>query len=114
METIEERAKEYAKIGATLFMESPEEDGIYWDDLARAYTAGAKSEHDMLTKWNDPKEEMPEYYKAVEIKYRRSGLSRISIAWVSAGDAGGYLWTIDGTDVLVNTERVIGWREIPE
>lgn len=61
METIEERAKEYAKIGTTLFMESPEEDGIYWDDLARAYTAGAKSEHDMLTA----------HYEAEVAKYKR-------------------------------------------
>lgn len=67
-----------------------------------------------LTKWNDPDEELPEYYKVVEIKYRISGLSRISIAWISAGDAGGYLWTIDGTDVLVNAKHVIGWRPIHE
>lgn len=52
METIEERAKEYANIlGATLFMDSPEEDIIYRDDLARAYASGAKEERAELTRW---------------------------------------------------------------
>lgn len=78
------------------------------------FVAGANWMRKELTKWNDPDEELPEYYKVVEIKYRISGLSRISIAWISAGDAGGYLWTIDGTDVLVNAKHVVGWRPIHE
>ena len=108
MKTIEGRANnawfDYQYTGGPTF------ERIFKD----GFKAGAESEHDMLTKWNDPKEELPEYYKVVEIKYRISGLSRISIAWISAGDAGGYLWTIDGTDVLVNAKHVVGWRPIHE
>lgn len=89
-------------------------EGLEREKIAKDVIAEKRKEIARLTKWNDPKEEMPEYYKAVEIKYRRSGLSRISIAWFSAGDVGGYLWTIDGTNVLVNDKNVIGWREIPE
>lgn len=60
MKTIEERAKEYANIlGATLFMDSPEEDIIYRDDLARAYASGAKEERAELTRWRAPDEELP-------------------------------------------------------
>lgn len=84
------------------------------EKIACKAVAEKREEITRLTEWNDPDEELPEYYKVVEIKYRISGLSRISIAWISAGDAGGYLWTIDGTDVLVNAKHVIGWRPIHE
>ena len=73
-----------------------------------------KSEREELTRWHDPKEVLPEYYKVVEIKHRSSGVIRISTAWMSVGDDGGYLWTIDGTNVLVNVKNVIGWRPIHE
>ena len=121
METIEERAKAFCEknicvdcgdrkdcdrkcLGTCI----PTYDAFEW------LIQFGKSEHAELTRWNDPKEELPEYYKAVEIKHRRSGIIRISTAWMSAGDAGGYLWTIDGTNVLVNDKHVIGWREIHE
>lgn len=71
-----------------------------------------KAQREELTRWHDPKEELPEYYKAVEVKYKLSGLIRISTAWLSAGDAGGYLWTIDGTNRII--KNIIGWREIHE
>lgn len=109
-----EKAREYARNGMSLCMDISDEQDIYCEDLIQAYVAGAKAKHEEMTRWHDPKEELPEYYKAVEIKHRRSGLIRISTAWMSAGDAGGYLWTIDGTNVLVNVKNVIGWREIHE
>lgn len=62
----------------------------------------------------DPKEELPEYYKVVEVKWYGSGLIRISTAWLSAGDAGGYLWTIEGTSRLISVKNILGWREIHE
>ena len=70
-----------------------------------------KSEHAELTRWHDPKEELPEYYKVVEVKWYGSGLIRISTAWLSAGDAGGYLWTIEGTIRLISVKNILGWRE---
>lgn len=109
METIEERAREYAH---QYRRDAHDLKGERADAAFAAYCQGAEDERKELTHWHDPKEELPEYYKAVEIKHRRSGLIRISTAWMSAGDAGGYLWTIDGTNVLVNVKNVIGWREI--
>lgn len=73
-----------------------------------------KSERAELTRWRNPKEELPEYYKVVEVKWYGSGLIRISTAWLSAGDAGGYLWTIEGTSRLINVKNILGWREIHE
>lgn len=102
MKTIEERARQYAA-------EHPGCQNTEW-----GYIAGAQCEHELLTRWHDPKEELPEYYKVVAVKWYGSGLNHISTAWLSAGDAGGYLWTIEGTSRLINVKNIIGWREIHE
>lgn len=75
---------------------------------------GANFEHDRLARWNDSKDILPDYYKVVEIKFRSGRLLRVSTAWMAPGDAGGYLWTIDGTSCCINVADVIGWREIIE
>lgn len=98
--TIEDMGREYQR--------SNEDYGT----TASAFIAGAEWMRREPTRWHDPKDEMPEYYKAVEVKYKLSGLIRISTAWLSAGDAGGYLWTIDGTNRII--KNIIGWREIHE
>lgn len=88
---------------------------VYMDVCKAVELAEQEAEERMrkeLTRWHDPKEELPEYYKAVEVKYKLSGLIRISTAWLSAGDAGGYLRTIDGTNRII--KNIIGWREIHE
>lgn len=89
-------------------------EGLQRENIAQGIIIEKRKEITRLTKWHDPKEELPEYYKAVEIKHCGSGQTTISTAWLSAGDAGGYLWTIDGTNVLVNAKHVVGWREIHE
>lgn len=60
MKTIKERAIEYANSSTTLFMDSPEEDIIYRDDIVNGYIAGAIDERKELLRWRDPKEEKPE------------------------------------------------------
>lgn len=60
MKTIKERALEYANSGTTLFMDSPEEDIIYRDDIVNGYIAGAIDERKELLRWRNPKEEQPE------------------------------------------------------
>lgn len=75
---------------------------------------GAKFEHERLTRWNDAKVIRPENYKVVEVKYRSGRLLRISTAWMGPGDAGGYAWTIDGTQRLIHEANIIGWRDIIE
>lgn len=112
MKTIDERAKEYANIlGATLFMDSPEEDIIYRDDLARAYAYAAKEERAELTRWHDPKEELPEKYKDVEIKTDKG---KVSVCNMDLDERGRRYWYVSRTDYMIPDANIIGWREIHE
>ena len=87
-------------------MDSPEEDIIYRDDLARAYAAGAKAQHEELARWNDPKEEMPEHRKQVLVK---TDTGNHDVAYYSDNVDG---WIAN--DGIYNTDQIIGWREIHE
>ena len=112
MKTIEERAKEYANIlGATLFMDSPEEDIIYRDDLARAYASAAKEERAELTRWHDPKEDRPEpnHIVLTKWKYKDGSGERISV-----GGFNGEEWDAHAIIVCPELFDIIGWREIHE
>lgn len=72
-----------------------------------------KSEHTELTRWNDPKKELPPIYENVMVKYKASDeCEHITIAWRSAGDAGGYIYAISGTGVTINSQNILGWRMI--
>lgn len=105
--TIDERAKEYANIlGATLFMDSPEEDIIYRDDLARAYASGAKEERAELTRWHDPKEIVPNHKWAVLVKLTPS------IYDVASYSTEMERWVF--VNYSLDREEIIGWREIHE
>lgn len=110
-----EKAREYARNGMSLYMDTSDEQDIYCEDLIQAYLAGAKSEREELTRWHDPKEELPPIYDNVMVKYMAlDGCEHVAIAWRSAGDAGGCTYTISGTGVAINSRNVIGWREIHE
>lgn len=110
-----EKAREYARIGMSLYMDTSDEQDIYCEDLIQAYLAGAKAGREELTRWHDPKEELPPIYDNVMVKYMAlDGCEHVAIAWRSAGDAGGCTYTISGTGVAINSRNVIGWREIHE
>lgn len=65
MKTIEERAKEWIdSLGAGLVHPYNRQ------AMIDAYIAGAKAQYEELTRWHDPKEELPEYIKVVEVKYK--------------------------------------------
>ena len=74
-----------------------------------------KSEHTGLTRWHDPKEELPEYVKVVEVKYKAFNKIMMAIAF-RLGDlwSGKNKWCIDGTSVRIAHENILGWREIQE
>lgn len=102
MKTIEERAKEYAE-------------KCHLQNTEWGFIAGAQAEHELLTRWRDPKKELPPIYENVMVKYKASnGGEHITIAWRSAGDAGGYIYAISGTGVTINSQNILGWREIHE
>lgn len=50
-----EKAREYARNGMSLYMDTSDEQDIYCEDLIQAYLAGAKSEREELTRWHDSK-----------------------------------------------------------
>lgn len=64
-----------------------------------------KSEHTGLTRWHDPKEELPEYVKVVEVKYKAFNKIMMAIAF-RLGDlwSGKNKWCIDGTSVRIDHE----------
>ena len=74
-----------------------------------------KSEHTGLTRWHDPKEELPEYVKVVEVKYKAFNKIMMAIAF-RLGDlwSGKNKWCIDETSVRIDHENILGWREIQE
>lgn len=70
MKTIEQRATEYACDDGVM-PDSPECEScfnIYGKCTRDAYIAGAKSEHEGLTRWHDPKEELPPAETVVLVK----------------------------------------------
>ena len=67
-----------------------------------------KSEHTGLTRWHDPKEELPEYVKVVEVKYKAFNKIMMAIAF-RLGDlwSGKNKWCIDGTSVRIDHDWAV-------
>ena len=84
-------------------------------DAYHAAIVQLQKQHEELTRWYDPKEELPPIYDNVMVKYMAlDGCEHVATAWRSAGDAGGCIYAISGTGVTINSQNVIGWREIHE
>ncbi len=103
MKTIEERAQKY--VGA------PCDDGCAICDALlcklneySAYIAGARSEHEELTRWHNPKEELPEPMKDVLVKCSSDTYAvdfYVPELGCFFGESATYM-------------EVVGWREIHE
>lgn len=70
-----------------------------------------KSEHTGLTRWHDPKEELPEKYKDVEIKTDKG---KVSVCNMDLDERGRRYWYVSRTDYMIPDANIIGWREIHE
>lgn len=109
METIEERAREW--------VDSPEAAAHPYNrrGMIDAYIAGAKAQYEELTRWHDPKDDLPEYVEVVEVKYKAFGKIMMAVAWrLGCLDSCEDAWYIDGTNRRIDPEAIIGWREIHE
>lgn len=95
MKTIEERAKAYA---AKCHCQNTE-----W-----GFIAGAQSEHEELTRWLDPKEELPPQGKMVLLKVTFGCHYQLA----ERGDE--CWWSPMDDEWGIPDSRVIGWREIHE
>ncbi len=108
VKTIEERAKEY--VGA------PCDDGCAICDAPlcelneySAYIAGARSEHEELTRWHDPKE-LPDtnLQVLVQVESRDGEWWHIALAHVRKGKL-----VVEG-NMIEKGDMIVGWREIHE
>lgn len=100
MGTIEERAKEYAQ---AIYGYAPA--------IEIAFIRGARSEHEALTRWRDPKEELPQERRDVEVKTDKG---KVSVCNMSLDERGRRFWNVSRTDYMIPDANIIGWREIHE
>lgn len=117
MKTIEERAEEFCENNICVECNGREDcNGKYLGGYTHTgkilwwLIQSGKSERDKLTRWNDPKENMPEPNHDVLTKWRwKDGSGEI----ISVGGFNGEEW---GAHAIVYPELfdVIGWREIHE
>lgn len=63
-------------------------------------------------RWRDPKEELPEYYKKVEIKIKRDDVVDYVNASLLAEDDGLLFFGDYNFVIFIKLKNVIGWRPI--
>ena len=95
MITAEQAAVEYAE---------SLEDNDYTIETESAFKAGA----DFAQQMTSFDEEKPEYYTPVIVEYGKLQV----IAWLAWSETGGYIWTINGTDVVLVYKPNVKWRHI--
>jgi hypothetical protein len=105
MKTIEERAEEW--------VDSPEAAAHPYNrrGMIDAYIAGSKAKYEELTRWHDPKEELPEKYKDVEIKTDKG---KVSVCNMDLDELGRRFWNVSRTNYMIPDANILGWREIHE
>lgn len=99
MKTIEERAREYIYSN---FLEEV----TMRNEIGNAYIAGAESERADLTRWNDPKEVLPENDKMVLVKRKSDAPLPYDLAQYD-----GSCWIDSWCGLMID---IIGWRQIHE
>lgn len=101
MKTIEERAVQYEEISGCY--------GCQLGQVKEAFIAGAKSEHEELTRWNNI-EQPPEHSQGVLVKYENDDNPEIHIYGVRPFMFG----RVHGHHAHILGFHPIGWREIHE
>lgn len=107
METIEERAREYAN---QYRRDVHDLKGERADAAFAAYCQGAEDEREELIRWHDPKEELPKDNHDVLVK--TTLCARYCIAFYKANGARNYHWHENNGPI--DDDMVIGWRPIHE
>lgn len=116
MKTIEERASEYYKDAQRRDELYNEEGDMYSCVPKMAFIAGAKSEHEELTRWIPFNEECPISGKNVLIKIRRPHETLEYVSMVRYISPGKFEIFEEEVACLLYEcgYEVIGWREIHE
>lgn len=109
MKTIEERAEEYVN---TYYHDNfyPQSLSEAEYDVKSAFIAGANAEHKELTRWHNPKIELPQNGKTVLIRLK--SLPYYAVGCYTPNSRQVYEWQT--ADRIIPNSIVIGWREIHE
>ena len=101
METIEDAARDFLGLNESNPNYEHTENNVFELSI---FKAGAQFAQQMISF----DEEKPEYYTPVIIEYE----SNEYIAWLAWSETGGYIWTINGTDVVLVYKPNVKWRHI--
>lgn len=101
MKTIDERADMYCQ-------EHAYQGGYDLEDVRAAHISGAEAEHDLLTRWHDPKEP-PEPGRVVLVKRNPSSIIPYDLGHID--NDGNWVDSWCGSPI---DDKIIGWREIHE
>lgn len=102
MKTIDERADMYCR-------EHAYQGGYDLEDVRAAHISGAEAEHEELTRWRNPKEELPEEHIDVEVKTDKG---KVSVCNMDLDELGHRFWNVSRTNYMIPDANIIGWREI--
>lgn len=102
--TVEEKAGEYAE----------KTEAEYGFDMhpKTASFQGFIAGYAEAMRWRDPKIELPEYYKKVEIKIKRDDVVDYVNASLLAEDDGSLFFGDYNFAIFIKLKNVIGWRPI--
>lgn len=76
-----------------------------------AYIAGSKAKYEELTRWRNPKEELPEEHRDVEVKTDKG---KVSVCNMDLDELGHRFWNVSRTNYMIPDANILGWREIHE
>lgn len=103
MTTIKERAKEQYDHAAM--------DRVTRKSFEREFAAGAEWMRAKLTRWNDPKENLPKEHTDVEVKTDKG---TVSVCNMELDEKGRRFWNVSRTNYMIPDVHIVGWREIYE
>lgn len=118
MKTIEERAKAFCENNICVDCEDRKncDKGCLGCSIS-TYSAlewliqFGKSEHEELTRWRNPKEELPEERRDVEVKTDKG---KVSVCNMDLDELGHRFWNVSRTNYMIPDANILGWREIHE
>ncbi len=108
MKAIEQAALEYAEHEANDFPSGDCRADMNLCEIEDWFKDAFKAGAEFVQKMISFDEEKPEYYTPVIIEYE----SNEYIAWLAWSETGGYIWTINGTDVVLVYKPNVKWRHI--
>lgn len=112
MKTIEEKAEEYAEETILALYSDSELMQDFVQKLKKYAKIDFLAGYNEAMRWRDPKIELPEYYKKVEIKIKRDDVVDYVNASLLAEDDDSLFFGDYNFVIFIKLKDVIGWRPI--